>query len=183
MRATMSLSSTSACPAPMQLRWPGGEGQIGEAVPRGHLLRGEPRGIECLRIRIQVCLAVNGVHGNGDRGALRDVKAADGVVFHRDARDGMNRRMQAQRFVDDLAGVLKLVHFFGAVARRSPSSVDHLVAHLRAELRMPRQRPVDPAQARRRSLVTGEEQRGDLVAQRLVVELIALGAARRRRCA
>ena len=85
--------------------------------------------------------------------------------------------MQAQRFVDDLAGVLKLVHFFRG---RDPIAQqrDHLFAHLRAKLRMPRQRPMDPAQARRRSLMAGEEERGDLVTQRLVVELFAFGAAR-----
>ena len=121
---------------------------------------------------------MNGVHGNGDRGAGRDVKAADGVVFHRDARDGMNRRMQAQRFVDDLAGVLQVVDVF----RGREAVAQHLgdfVAHLRANCRVPRQRPVDPAQPGGRSLVAGEEQRGDLVAQRLVVELVAFGAAGR----
>ena len=99
-------------------------------------------------IRIQVRLAVNGVHRNGDRGARRDVIAADGVVDHRDARDGMDRRMQAQRFVDDLAGVLQLVHVFRGREPIAQKPECTSALHLRAELRMPRQRPVDPAQAR-----------------------------------
>src|SRR6185369_14919362 len=69
----------------------GGEWEICEAVARGDILRREARGIEPLRIRIQVFLTMNGKHRDGDRGALRDVIATDGVVFHRDARDGMDR--------------------------------------------------------------------------------------------
>jgi len=85
--------------------------------------------------------------------------------------------VQSQRLVDDLAGVLKLVYFL----RRRDSIAEqrnHFVTHLRAKLWMPRQRPMDPAQARRRSFMAGKEQRGNLVAQRLVVELPAFRAAR-----
>ena len=76
---------------------------------------------------------MDGVHRNGHGGAGRNVKAADGVVDHRDARNRVDRRMQAQRFVDDLAGVLQIVHVFRGGEPVAQHRVDFGL-HLRAEL-------------------------------------------------
>jgi len=82
----------------------------------------------------------------------------------------------SQHLVDDLLRVRQRVEIGRGRDSLAERSID-LGAYFRAHVAMPIEQVMDPRQRRRRRFVPGEEHAQQLIAQRAVVELVALRAA------
>src|SRR5882762_8549053 len=92
---------------------PAGERDIGEARPRRGVFRREPVGIEMLGLAPQAAVAMHHPGQDRDDRARRHRVAAQRVGGAGLAQDGGDRRVEAHRLVEDLAGVIELRQLAG----------------------------------------------------------------------